>query len=101
MVNLLPIHATGVLQERYLRAIFRSLIDDRNVQVDNYFTDDSALVAAESFLLRHPDRHVAVVLETWSEHPEKIRKVYDDGCHRIEQASHHASGGTSPWPSRT
>jgi hypothetical protein len=88
VVNPLPIHTTGMSQDRYLRAIFQPLIDDRKVQVDNYFTDDSALVAAETFMLLHPDQHVAVVLETWSEDPGKIREIYfESGRRRLERSS--------------
>lgn len=87
-MNPLPIHATGIHPERYLKAIFRSLLDQGRVRVDNYYGDDSALVAAETIMLRHPERHVAVVLETWSEDPEKIREIYYDiGRRRLERSS--------------
>ena len=39
---------------------------------------------AGSYLLRDPDRHAAVVLETESEDPQKIREVYESGCRQIE-----------------
>ncbi|MGP0068610.1 MAG: hypothetical protein ACLQGP_34045 [Isosphaeraceae bacterium] len=43
-------------------------------------------MTAETFLRRHPDRHIAVVLETWSEDGEKIRQTYESGCHRIRRS---------------
>jgi hypothetical protein len=87
LVRPLPLFATGIRQEQYLKAIFRSLIDDQKIKVHNYSTDDSALVTAETFLLSHPDRYVAVVLETWIEDPEKIRETYyESGCRRMERS---------------
>jgi hypothetical protein len=83
----IPLLATGIRQEQYLRAIFQTLIDDQKIKVHNYSTDDSALVTAETFLLRHPDRYVAIVLETWSDDPEKIRETYyENGCRRMDRS---------------
>ncbi len=76
---------TGIPQESYLRAIFRSLIDDRKVRLDKFFTDDSVIAATWSFLSRNPDLHIVVVFETESEDPEKIRDVYEAACRRIER----------------
>jgi hypothetical protein len=93
VVNLLPILTTGISQEHFLlTAIFKSLVDEDKVRIGNYFLDDSALVAAWTFLLLNPDRHIAVVLETWSEDPEKIREVYESSCRRIESNA-PSSGG--------
>lgn len=75
----------GFYQDYYLRAIFRSLIDERRVKADRFFTDDSAIAAAWSFMLQNPDLHVAVILETDSEDPKKIREIYEAGCRRIER----------------
>jgi hypothetical protein len=85
VVNPLPILTAGICQEHHLlAAIFKGLIDDGNVTIDNYFLDDSALASAWTFLLVNPDPHIAVVLETWSEDPEKIRELYESSCRRIE-----------------
>lgn len=87
-MNPLPIHTTGLFQERYLKAVFRALIDDHRVRVDNYYSDDSALVAAETLMLRCPEQHVAVVIETWSEDPGQIREVYfESGRRRLERSA--------------
>lgn len=86
MVPELPIFTIGFLQEKYLRAIFGSLIDGQRVGADSFASDDFALVTAESFLWRHPDRHIAIILETWSEDGEKIRETYEAGCHRIRRS---------------
>jgi hypothetical protein len=73
----------GFYQEFYLRAIFRSLIDDQKIRVDKQFTDDGVTALAWTILLRQPDANVAIILETCSEDPEKIREVYDYGCRKI------------------
>jgi hypothetical protein len=71
-----------------LRAIFRTLIDDQKIRVEHYYTDDSALVAAETFMLLHPARYIAVILETWSEDPKDIRDVYfETGRRRLERSA--------------
>lgn len=75
---------TGFSQEYCLAAIFRSLIDRRMIRLNKFFTIDSATAAAWSFLLRDPDLHVAVVLDTESEDPGRIREVYEEACRRIE-----------------
>jgi hypothetical protein len=74
----------GFYQEFYLRAILRNLIEDRRIVLDKQFTDDG-VAAAWTILLRRPDVHVAVVLETCSEDPAKIREVYEDCCRRIRR----------------
>ncbi len=85
MVKLIPIITAGVCQEQLiLTAIFRHLVDDGKVRVVNQFHDDAALASAWTFLLLNPDRPVSVVLETWSEEPERIREVYDENRRRIE-----------------
>jgi hypothetical protein len=74
----------GFYSEFYLKAIFRSLIDDRKIVVDKQFTDDAVAARAWGVLIRRPDVHVAIVLETCSEDPEKIREVYGDCRRRIQ-----------------
>lgn len=64
MVPELPLFTVGFLQEKYLRAIFSSLIDGQCVVADSFSTDGMTLVTAGTFLRMHPDRHIAVVLET-------------------------------------
>lgn len=91
---LLLLLTVGIPQESCLRAMFRSLIDDRQVKLDRFFTVDSVTAAAWSFLLRSADRHVAVVLETWSEDPGKIREIYESGCRRIER---NISSSRNEW----
>ncbi len=73
----------GFYSEFYLGAIFRSLIEGRKIVVDKGFTDDGVAARAWTVLLRRPDVHVAIVLETCSEDPEKIREVYEDCRRRI------------------
>jgi hypothetical protein len=51
--------------------------------VDKGFTDDGVAARAWALLLRRPDVHVAIVLETCSEDPERIREVYEDCRRRI------------------
>jgi hypothetical protein len=80
----LLIATTGFSQEFCLRAIFRSLIDDRRITTDKFFTLGSVTNAVGSFMRRNPDLHVAVVLDTDSEDPQKIRELYEEACHRIE-----------------
>ncbi len=95
----LLIATTGFSQEHCLRAIFRSLIDDRRVKTDKFFTLDSVAVDAGSFMRENPDLHVAVVLDTNSEDPQKIRELYESACRQIKlEIARRASGGTSPWP---
>jgi hypothetical protein len=75
--------AVGFYQEFYLRAIFRSLIEAQKIKVNKHFSEDAVAAAAWTVLLRYPDAYVAVVLETCSQDPEKIREVYEDCCRRI------------------
>jgi hypothetical protein len=86
MVKPLPLLAEGPLHEYFLQAIFRSLIDDQKILTDNGMNQGSTLAGAEAFLLTHPpERHIAVVLETGSETPEKIRETHEIGRWRFER----------------
>jgi hypothetical protein len=80
----LLIATTGFSQEYCLRAIFRSLIDDRNVKTDKYFTVGSVTNACGSFMRRNLDLHSAIVLDTDSDDPQKIKELYDSTCRRVE-----------------
>jgi hypothetical protein len=87
MTEPVPLLAEGLLQEYFLQAIFRSLIDDQKIRTDNGSNRDSTLAGAEGFLLMGPpDGHIAVVLETGSEDPEKIRETDEDGRWRLERS---------------
>ncbi len=91
--NLLPILTAGVSEEHcLLSAILKSLIDDDKIRVGNYFLEDSALSSAWTFLLLNPDRHIAVVLETWTEDPQKIRELHESSCLRIERNAPSSDG---------
>jgi hypothetical protein len=85
MVKPLALLAEGRLQERFLEAIFRPLIDDHKIKT--YSTPDATLAIAEAFLIERPDRHIAVVLESQSDHPEDIRENYDGACRRLSRTS--------------
>ncbi len=80
----LLIATTGFSQEYCVRAIFGSLIDDRRVKTDKFFTLDSVTNAAGSFMRRNLDLHVAVVLDTNSEDPQEIRELYESACRQIK-----------------
>ena len=57
--------AVSLPQDRYLEAIFQEArVAAGKVKIDSRLFRDSTLAAAESFLLRYPDRHIAIVLET-------------------------------------
>jgi hypothetical protein len=63
MIKPLLLFAEGPLQEYFLQAIFRSLIDDQKIRTHNHSNQDSTLAGAEAVLLTHPpERHIAVVL---------------------------------------
>ena len=99
MVKPVIVFTVGFLQEKYLRAIFRSLIDDQQIEMDSHSTEDSAAVTAG-----HSYRGIrigtsAVVLETRSEEGDKIRETYETGCWRVGSFPHPANNGTSHWPS--
>lgn len=70
--------AENLPEHRLLEAIF---LDERQrglVEVSSFLTPDAALGAAELFLLQHPERPVALVLNTGTDHSERIaaqRKV--------------------------
>jgi hypothetical protein len=83
MVKPVIVFTVGFLQERVLRAIFRSLLDDQQIEMESHSTEDSAAITAGSFVARHPDRYAAVVLETASDEPERIRETYETGCWRV------------------
>jgi hypothetical protein len=84
MTKPLPLLAEGQLQEYILQAIFHSLIDDQKIRTYSYWTRSSALAIAEAFLFERPrERHVAVVLETGSDDPEKIQESLEDGSWRL------------------
>jgi hypothetical protein len=88
MIKPVPLLAEGTLQEYFLQALFRSLIDDQKIIIYSYWTRDSALATAEGFLLRRPpERHIAVVLETSSEDPERIRETQEIGRWRLVRGS--------------
>jgi hypothetical protein len=80
----LLIATTGFSQEHCLRGIFRCLIDDRRIKTGKYFTLDSVTAATSSFLTTDPDLHVAIVIDSQSEDPQKIRELYEEGCRRVE-----------------
>lgn len=80
----LLIATTGFAQEYCLRAIFRSFIDDRRVKTDKFFYPGAVADYAASYLLKYPDLHVAVVLDTNSEDPQKIRELYESSRRRIK-----------------
>lgn len=74
----------GRLQEYFLQAIFRNLRDEQKTEIDSTWTRDAALASAEGFLLTRPrEQHLAVVLETGSEDPEKIRETHEIGRRRL------------------
>jgi hypothetical protein len=75
--------AVGFLQEKCLQAIFRSLIDDQQIEMTCHSNEDSAAITAGGFVASHPDRYTAVVLETGSEESEKIREAYETACWRV------------------
>jgi hypothetical protein len=66
MQSYVPLLTVSLPQQRYLEAIFQPLIRAEKVKIDSRLYRDSTLAAAESFLLRYPDRHIAIVLETKS-----------------------------------
>lgn len=76
-----PLLAENLPQQLYLEAIFRSLTDLGKLEIRSGLGRDSALAMAESFMLVHPDRRVAIVLETNSRDPEAIRE-YDRAARR-------------------
>ncbi len=83
MANLLPVLTAGICQEHYLLTAILQRFNDK-VRVGNYVLEDSTLASAWTFLLLNPDRPIAVVLETWSEDPERIREIDDESRRRIE-----------------
>ena len=64
MQSYVPLLAVNLPQQRYLEAIFEELVRAGKVKIDSRLFRDSTLAAAEAFLLRYPDRYVAIVLET-------------------------------------
>jgi hypothetical protein len=76
----------GFLQKRVIRAIFASLIQDRPVELDDSPNDETALSVARSVLWRHPDWSIAIVLETRSEDPQKIRETYVSTCRWLRRS---------------
>jgi hypothetical protein len=83
----LPLLATGHSQHRYLEAIFQSFIKDGVLQVYTYVGQDSALAIAETFPYERPGRHIAIVLETESDDPDRIRKIYGEAHRRLSRTS--------------
>jgi len=83
----LPLLATGHSQHRYLEAIFQSFIKDGVLKVYTYVGQDSALAIAETFPYERPDRHIAIVLETESQDPDRIRTIYEEARSRLYRTS--------------
>jgi len=83
----LPLLATGHSQHRYLQAIFQSFIKDEVLEVYTYFGRDAALAIAETFPYERPDRHIAVILETEADDPDRIRKIYGVAHRRLTRTS--------------
>ena len=79
----LPLLATGLSQQSYLEAIFQSFIKDGVLQVYSYHGQDAALAIAETFPYKRPDRHIAVVLETETDNPDRIRTIYEEARDRL------------------
>jgi hypothetical protein len=79
----LPLLATGLSQQSYLEAIFQSFIKDEVLKVYSYYGQDAALAIAETFPYKRPDRHIAIVLETESHDPDRIRTIYEEACSRL------------------
>jgi hypothetical protein len=68
----IPLLVEGRPQRQFVDAIFQELIQAGMIRTVSYHNRDSALGVAESFLLRNPDRFVAIVLETRATEPWKI-----------------------------
>jgi len=84
MTKPFPLLAEGQLQEYILQAIFRSLIVDQKIRTYSYTNRDSTLAVVEAFLFERPlERHIAVVLETGSNDPEKIQETLESGSWRL------------------
>jgi hypothetical protein len=79
----LPLLATGLSQQSYLEAIFQSFIKDEVLQVYSYYGQDAALAIAETFPYERPGRHIAIVLQTESHDPDRIRTIYEEACRRL------------------
>jgi hypothetical protein len=83
----LPLLATGLSQQSYLEAIFHSFISDGVLQVYSYHGPDAALAIAETFPYERPNRHIAIVLETEADDPNRIRKIYEEAHRRLYRTS--------------
>src|SRR5206468_1078021 len=68
----IPLLAEDRPQHQLVDAIFQELIQAGMVRTHSYSNQDSTLSVAESFLLRNPDRFVAIVLETRTAEPWEI-----------------------------
>src|SRR4051812_47402304 len=64
MQSYVPSLTVSLPQQRYLEAFFQGLVGAGKVKIDSRMFLDSTLAAVEAFLLRYPDRHIAIVLET-------------------------------------
>ena len=74
-------------QQRFAEAIFQDKIESKAIRVFKFFTLGTTLGAAESSLLSHPDRPVAVLLETQSQDVQIIRDLDETAKNRLIRVS--------------
>ena len=86
MQSYVPVVTVSLPQQRYLEAIFDEYVRAEKVKIESRLFRDSALAAAESFLLRYPDRHIAIVLETHSTDPDEIKEFDASTRRRVSLA---------------
>src|SRR5688500_7078178 len=71
-------------EQRFLEAIFLREVDDlKTVEVDSALTASAATGIAEYALMEHPERPVALVINTDTEDPEEIEEEVRGPVHRI------------------
>jgi hypothetical protein len=86
MQSYVPVVTVNLPQQRYLEAILNEYVRAEKVKIESRLLRDSALAAAESFLLQYPDRHVAIVLETHSTEPDDIMEFDASTRRRVSLA---------------
>jgi hypothetical protein len=64
-------------EEKIAEAIFRREVESGLVEVDSGLTTSGTIALAELSLLEHPDRPVALVLNTRTENQEKIAELHE------------------------
>jgi len=82
-ITVIPLIVENLPDERFVEGIFKPEIEAGLVSVHARYTASGAVSLAQSSLLEHPDRPIAVILNTGTDDPNEIEQEYRGPVQRI------------------